>query len=160
MREMESSSQPEIIPPKTSNSIPSLEIQTSESCWTQFLDQVENEPFCFYFQKKQVEEEGNNEEIDDNQYITDTSLLQPIYKRKRDYTSHKQKSKQQTSLQQEMETVSSMHSSAIQQIPPFQKTTLVDNTNRNEEEIIKHKSKEMPFDSLLHDLEQGDVFIV
>ena len=65
---MESSSQPEIIPPKTSNLIPSLEIQTGESCWTQFLDQVENEPFCFYFQKKQVEEEGNNEEIDDLLY--------------------------------------------------------------------------------------------
>lgn len=42
MREMETSSQPEIIPPKSSNSIPSLEIATGESCWTQFLDQVEN----------------------------------------------------------------------------------------------------------------------
>ena len=51
MREMETSSPPEIIPPKSSNSIPSLEIATGESCWTQFLDQVENGSFWFYFRK-------------------------------------------------------------------------------------------------------------
>lgn len=53
-----------------------------------------------------------------------------------------------------------MHSPSNQQISSFQKTSYLNNSNRNEEEIIKPKSTELSFDSLLHDLEQGDVFIV
>lgn len=59
-----------------------------------------------------------------------------------------------------MEPSSSMHSSSKQQISSFQKISYLNNSNRNEEEIIKPKSTELSFDSLLHDLEQGDVFIV
>ena len=119
---------------------------------------------CISLQKPESPKEAEKEQSDDIQYITDTSVLQPIYKRKKDFSSHKQKAKPYSSLQQEFSPPSSSGQSSLpssaQSSSSHQEIAKQVDSNINEGDLIKPNQRDLSFDSLLHYLDQGDVFVV